>query len=229
MFKTYNALINDLINDDTRSLQAHIQQGRKVGELLVTASRYAALTCVTYLINYLSEKNQLINKTDLNSALISCAYVNRHPWTAGFWPSTTKENERLEIAKTLIQAGANLNSQDNDGQSPLHMAARCEFYEMVELLCQNGAYVNQKNNMGYTPLHVHVAECCPEDTSIVYLLYTQGASLRTENNQGVTISSSALCNGQEALYEYLIGLEEHVSGKINRHTRFMEDFDRFCR
>ena len=59
---------------------------------------------------------------------------------------------QLDAEKLLIQAGANLNSQNNMGGTPLHMACYFCRPEIVELLLKSGADPKRVNSHGMTPL-----------------------------------------------------------------------------
>ncbi len=52
----------------------------------------------------------------------------------------------------LLKNGADMNLQDYQGNTPLHLACMIGAYNHVRLLLQNGAYTNLKNNDGQTPL-----------------------------------------------------------------------------
>lgn len=52
--------------------------------------------------------------------------------------------------KTMIRHGININSQDQDGNTVLHMVARCN--DLVQLLIQNGSDVNIRNNNNKSPI-----------------------------------------------------------------------------
>jgi ankyrin repeat protein len=60
---------------------------------------------------------------------------------------------RLEIARMLIDAGANVNVQDDNGYAPLHVAAKYGNEEILRMLIDAGANVNVQSNTGWTPLH----------------------------------------------------------------------------
>jgi ankyrin repeat protein len=59
---------------------------------------------------------------------------------------------RLEIAKMLIDAGADVNVQTN-GETPLHRAAGRGEVEIARMLIDAGANVNVQDNGDWTPLH----------------------------------------------------------------------------
>mmetsp|Transcript_20656 Transcript_20656/g.42128 ORF Transcript_20656/g.42128 Transcript_20656/m.42128 type:complete len:251 (-) Transcript_20656:2482-3234(-) len=62
-----------------------------------------------------------------------------------------------EVAKTLLDAGWNVNAADNSGLTPLHYASRRGHAQMVKTLLDAGANVNAASNTvdngGNTPLN----------------------------------------------------------------------------
>ena len=60
-------------------------------------------------------------------------------------------NGHVEIAKLLIENGANLNANSH-GNTPLHAASISNTKDLVELLIENGANVNAKNDSGESAL-----------------------------------------------------------------------------
>ena len=59
---------------------------------------------------------------------------------------------KTEIAKALIEAGADVNFKNNDGSTALHSAAFLCRMEIVEMLLENGADKELLNNYGSTAL-----------------------------------------------------------------------------
>jgi ankyrin repeat protein len=83
--------------------------------------------------------------------------------------------DRLDIAKLLIDAGADPKTSDSSGNTPLHFA---NSQEMVDLLISNGADPNSKNKEGVTPLDMSVVRRDGESSRAVFerLLHNGGTS-----------------------------------------------------
>ena len=64
-----------------------------------------------------------------------------------------KGKESLDAVKLLIQYECNVNAQDADGQTALHL---CSDPILIRLLCSNNANPNIQDNNRFTPLHVQV-------------------------------------------------------------------------
>jgi len=117
--------------------------------------------------------------TPLNVALNS-SYLFRHPSTP---PSP-------EIVSLLIENGADVNSIDNGGKTPLMDALdnRWTGYphnpEVVSLLLDAGAEVNACNDNGWTPLMYASRSCCPKP-EIIMLLLDEGADPLAINKLGL--------------------------------------------
>ena len=63
----------------------------------------------------------------------------------------------FKIVKYLITRGANINAQDNSGNTPLHHALDegvMMIPSIIHCLIEFGADVNIKNNVGQTPFHL---------------------------------------------------------------------------
>lgn len=83
----------------------------------------------------------------------------------------------LALARQYIQQGANVNQQDNQGNTALHIAmSSLKPYDSVALLVNNGARVDSANNNGATPLsYVVRVEDPVARAQIVQLLKSKGA------------------------------------------------------
>jgi ankyrin repeat protein len=130
-----------------------IETGRtKVVELLHqhgattnTRSESNALCDVVRSGDLRAVKEQLANGVDINAG------DSEFGVTALSWAALLGDTE---IAKFLIEKGADVNAKSRDGSTPLHSAAFLGRAEIAELLIQKGADVNPENYKGETLLDV---------------------------------------------------------------------------
>ena len=88
----------------------------------------------------------------------------------------------IQAVEEHLAAGADVNSKDWYGYTPLHIAAaRNSPIEIAELLIANGADVNAKDYFGSTPLHSAVSEGHKE---IAKLLVAAGADVNVKDGWG---------------------------------------------
>lgn len=67
---------------------------------------------------------------------------------------SASKSGNMELVRLLIQEGADVNAQDEDGESPLHGAmARSDNYNVARTLIENGADWGSKAVDGKTPFH----------------------------------------------------------------------------
>ncbi|XP_009076201.1 PREDICTED: protein phosphatase 1 regulatory subunit 12B-like, partial [Acanthisitta chloris] len=60
-------------------------------------------------------------------------------------------DENLDMVKFLVDNGANVNQQDNEGWTPLHAVASCGYLNIAEYLISHGANVAAVNSEGEVP------------------------------------------------------------------------------
>jgi ankyrin repeat protein len=94
-------------------------------------------------------------------------------WAAGYG--------RVEIARMLIDAGADVNVQDEWGKTSLHWAASRGKVEIAQMLIDAGADLNLQTNGGWTPLHMAAWH---RRLEIVRMLIDAGARKDIPNKNG---------------------------------------------
>lgn len=67
-------------------------------------------------------------------------------------PSPMLSKNRMQHVQLLIDRGTNLDAQDSDGNTVLHIATHRGLAELVPILINGGADVNIRNNLGETPI-----------------------------------------------------------------------------
>ncbi|KAH8978400.1 ankyrin repeat-containing domain protein, partial [Lactarius akahatsu] len=87
----------------------------------------------------------------------------------------------LDVARLLIERGANVNAQDKDHNTPLHFIHYSQV-ELVRILLDCGANANAKNKLEHTPLYEHLEQVSeygtPEDYwSVARLFLERGADV----------------------------------------------------
>ncbi|MGH0132854.1 UNVERIFIED_CONTAM: hypothetical protein FKN15_050902 [Acipenser sinensis] len=66
---------------------------------------------------------------------------------------SSKERQMVADIRALIQAGSDLNAQDDNGTSLLHIAAANGYQRTAELLLEHKARVEVRDSDGWSPLH----------------------------------------------------------------------------
>eukprot|EP01022_Parablepharisma_sp_SALTPOND_P030305 TRINITY_DN7594_c0_g1_i1.p1 TRINITY_DN7594_c0_g1~~TRINITY_DN7594_c0_g1_i1.p1 ORF type:complete len:430 (-),score=56.77 TRINITY_DN7594_c0_g1_i1:4271-5560(-) len=89
----------------------------------------------------------------------------------------------LEVAETLLKAGANVDAVSSSLRTPLHVACNRGYGQMLELLMKNKANINAQDKDGNTPAHI-LSEGGWQEALEIYL--KQKPNLKIKNIYGET-------------------------------------------
>ncbi|KAF8418311.1 ankyrin repeat-containing domain protein [Tirmania nivea] len=182
--------------------EVHIER-REIENWLVRASEFGEPEIVQLLIDTAD-----IDVSAPDSSGKTCPYYvydSRHP----------------EVAKLLIEGGANVSAATQDGSTPLHNASRNGYQtplhnaslrghqELAKLLIDRGANVSAGANDGTTPLHDVAGNGRLE---VVNLLIDRGAHVSAARTDGSTPLHEATREGHKAVAELLIDRGANLSG-----------------
>jgi ankyrin repeat protein len=148
----------------------------------------------------------LINAADSGNPDVVREILRHHPrlelrdqegetalFAAGHYRDPDRDGARVECVRLLIEAGADVNARDENGNTPLHETF---LTDVEEELLKLGADVNARNKDGETPIFTTV------DDDAIPLFIEHGADLNLRNNKGQTVVEAAQEKGptrQEAL------------------------------
>ena len=143
------------------------------------------------------------------------------PNIKGYFPLhiTCKKGD-LSLVKILITHGADLNTLDEHGHTPLMTAMNYGRYEIVKsFVCDYGC---DPNIEGYLLLHM---ACKESDLSLVQTLITHGADLNTLDEHGHTPLMTAMNYGRYEIVKSFVcdyGCDPNIEGYLLLHMACKE-------
>lgn len=117
-----------------------------------------------------------------------------------FW-----RNAGFDDVRAALDCGADIETKDDDGGTPLHWAAGFGEPSVVTVLLDYGANIEAKDDSGRTPLH---RAALFGEPSVVIVLLDRGANVYAQNNDGETPLDVALRNDHAAAIQ---ALREHAA------------------
>ena len=126
------------------------------------------------------------------------------------------DEECTTLIQKMLEKGANVNSRDKRGRTPLHLACYNNDYKMAEYLIEIGADVNVTDVGGDTPLLTvlwsRLGRRLDEDcTTLIQKMLEKGADVNSRDKRGRTPLLLACDNDDYKIAEYLIELGADVN------------------
>lgn len=130
---------------------------------------------------------------------------------AGNIHDAVKQGDKAMTEELLNADPGLIDSRDNDGKTPLHIAAEYGRNEMIELLLSRKADVNSKTVFNLTPLHFAAAY---GRKNAVELLIAKGADLNIKDIFNITPLANAISGGHIEVVRLLLskGADINVKG-----------------
>ena len=133
----------------------------------------------------------------------------------GRTPLHTAAERHLDIAKLLLEQGADINVQDKHGKTSLHAAQEGHEQQVIELLLEQGAKVDARDNLGKTTLHYSAGDGAIKEEEIVKLLINAGADVNARDDEGKTPLHYAVEEREKRNVEVLINRGADVNVRDN--------------
>jgi len=115
---------------------------------------------------------------------------------------------QVEIARDLLDHGADLELRDNDGRTALMEACMAGHKDSVLMLVEKGANVHAESRHGTTPLLAASVSGQPE---VVRIILERGADVNAANRYGKTPLAEATASGCAETVKVLLSWGAHAN------------------
>ena len=126
----------------------------------------------------------------------------------GLWVAAS--NGLYDLTAALLEDAASTETEDSEGERPLHRAASNGYDDVTLLLVENQADIHAQSSSGATALHCAASH---GHYQIVQLLIKKGAIIRTCDKKGWTPLHLAASNGHRDLSKLLLDHGADIQAK----------------
>ncbi|XP_064544438.1 rabankyrin-5 isoform X1 [Drosophila montana] len=174
-----NQIAHTLVNNASANVNAYDAEGNT---LLIDAVRKADHFAADFLLNH-NCLVDLVSRPSSDTALhIACSYGENQGNQENF-------NQMIDIGKKILQCKPNVNIQNYQGHTPLHIAITFQNMSMVDLLLDvPGIDINLRTNDEKCPLELSLTLLNKESINLATKLLKMGANpnpLKSETNDSL--------------------------------------------
>lgn len=122
----------------------------------------------------------------------------------------------LAAVQALLKQGANPNTPQGDGSTPLHWAAHLDAMPIADALIRGGARANVANDLGFTPVHL---ACINRSDTMVERLLAAGANANAASLNNETVLMTCARSGSAGAVKALLARGARVNEKEKAHDQ----------
>lgn len=165
---------------------------------LALACSIGHLELVNLLLNYHTDNNYKLMNSDNTLMHFACRGGNR--------AVAERIYAHLSSSFPLIRLGL-VSRKNNEGQTPLFLAARAGRTECLRYMIDRGETVNTQDSVGRTPLHAACDSSSEVILPVIRLLVESGASLNATESSGYTPVHLACSTAPLSTIRYLASVD----------------------
>ncbi|XP_059174822.1 putative ankyrin repeat protein RF_0381 [Physella acuta] len=168
---------------DPSTMELLIKSGADVNAKVEKYS--ASFTIFDCILNEHKEGKMRVKLVNMVKVLINHGFKVNVQDKKGNTPlmKASQKSNMEKVLRSLLQAGADVNNQNNDGESALHLAVCCKSILNAKVLLESKSDIDLKTKDGKTPLFYAILE---RYLNMIILLVENNANVNCENNIGNT-------------------------------------------
>lgn len=123
----------------------------------------------------------------------------------GGWTPLHAARYDAQISRRLLEAGAKVDAEDDEGRTPLYLASDHRLHEKVDVLLEKGANPLKKNNQGTTPLFVAMLDGHQKIVEVMFdTIDSDTNTYRLDDEQKLSLMCEAIRNRAKEIVTLLL-------------------------